>query len=73
MAQGAGLADIERIVAGAPVHLKPGAWLLIEHGFEQAEAVRERLLLAGFTAIATRCDLSGQPRTSGGKLAAKPA
>ena len=69
VAQGVGMADIERIVAGAPVRLKPGAWLLIEHSFDQAERVRERLLLSGFTAVVTRCDLSGQPRASGGKLA----
>ena len=73
VAQRGGLADIERIVIGAPVYLKPGAWLLIEHGFDQAEAVRERLLLAGFTAVDTRCDLAGRPRASGGKLVENPA
>ena len=73
VAQGAGLADIERIVADAPMRLKPGAWLLIEHGFDQAEAVRERLLLAGLTAVVTRCDLGGRPRASGGKLMENPA
>ena len=72
VAEGAGLADIERIVAGAPARLKPAAWLLIEHGFDQAKAVRERLLLAGFNAVVTRCDLAGRPRASGGKIAAGP-
>ena len=73
VAQKAGMADIERIVAGASARLKPGAWLLIEHGFDQAESVRERLLLAGFSAVMTRRDLAGQPRASGGKLAANRA
>jgi release factor glutamine methyltransferase len=73
VAQGAGMADIERIVAGAPARLKPGAWLLVEHGFGQAEAVRECLLLAGFTAVVARRDLAGQPRASGGRLTANRA
>lgn len=61
-----GLADIRRLVADAPAWLHPGGWLLLEHGFEQAEAVRGLLDAAGFAAVATRCDLAGQPRVTGG-------
>jgi release factor glutamine methyltransferase len=68
---GSGLADIRRIAAGAPAHLKPGAWLLIEHGAKQAQAVRACLQAAGFAAAQTRADLGGQPRVSG--AAAPPA
>ena len=36
---GDGLAALREIVAGAPAHLEPGGWLLLEHGFDQADAV----------------------------------
>jgi release factor glutamine methyltransferase len=65
---GDGLADIERIVAGAPGRLRNGAWLLLEHGHEQAGLVCARLRDAGFDEIATRNDLAGQRRVSGGRL-----
>jgi release factor glutamine methyltransferase len=65
---GDGMADIQRIVDGAPDHLNAGAWLLLEHGFEQADAVRERLRCAGFCSVTTKLDLAGQPRVSGGRL-----
>ena len=62
-----GLADLRPIVAGAPRHLSPGGWLLVEHGDRQAQAVRELLAAAGFEEIVTRCDLAGRPRASGGR------
>jgi release factor glutamine methyltransferase len=65
---GNGLADLQRIVSGASGHLNAGAWLLLEHGFEQADAVRDCLRCAGFDLISTRIDLAGQPRISGGRL-----
>ena len=65
---GNGLADIERIVNGALGHLNAGAWLLLEHGFDQADAVREHLRHVGFGSVTTRVDLAGQPRVSGGRL-----
>lgn len=61
-----GLDDIRRIVSEAPVHLKPGGWLLFEHGYDQAAKVRELLQLAGFNAIFSACDLAGIERVSGG-------
>jgi release factor glutamine methyltransferase len=61
---GDGLADIERIVSGASAHLNPGAWLLVEHGFDQADAVRQCLQRAGLEGACTRADLAGQPRVS---------
>lgn len=62
-----GLADLERIVAGAPPHLAPGGWLLLEHGFDQAEPVQALLQAAGFEAVQSRADLAGLPRCTGGR------
>jgi release factor glutamine methyltransferase len=62
-----GLAAIVRIVDGAPAHLEPGAWLLFEHGFDQGVAVRRLLLQRGFADVATRRDLAGHERCSGGR------
>lgn len=62
-----GLAALREIVAGAPQQLRAGAWLLLEHGFDQASAVHLLLQAAGFEAIATRHDLAGLPRCTGGR------
>ena len=67
LASGAdGLDDIRRIVAQARAHLNAGGWLLLEHGHDQAERVRELLQQAGFTEIFSACDLAGIERVSGG-------
>jgi release factor glutamine methyltransferase len=47
--------------------LRPGGWLLLEHGFDQAAAVRDLLSAAGFRAVAGRRDLAGIERCSGGQ------
>ncbi|MEZ5644425.1 MAG: peptide chain release factor N(5)-glutamine methyltransferase [Burkholderiaceae bacterium] len=62
-----GLDDLRHIVHTAPSHLQRGAWLLLEHGFDQAEAVRALLGQAGFTHICSRKDLAGIERCSGGQ------
>ena len=68
LASGAdGLDDIRSIVAQAPAHLQPGGWLLLEHGWEQAEAVQALLRAAGFAAVQSRKDLAGIARCSGGQ------
>lgn len=64
-----GLDDIRRIVALAPEHLDPGGWLLFEHGYDQAEQVRELLRQAGFGEVFSARDLAGIERVSGGQLA----
>ena len=63
-----GLAAIRAITTQAPAHLKPGGWLLLEHGFDQGEAVRGLLEKAGFLQVETRQDLTGNDRVSGGRL-----
>lgn len=61
-----GLSAIRAIVTAAPDHLEPGGWLLIEHGFEQAESVRDMLETRGFSQVASRRDLGGRERVTGG-------
>ena len=66
-----GLTDLRRIVAGSLKHLAPQGWLLLEHGFDQAEAVRALLAQAGFTQVQSQADLAGHARCSGGQKAPK--
>lgn len=61
-----GLVDLRRIVQGARDVLKPGGWLLLEHGARQGEAVRRLLRAAGFGGVETRRDLAGLERATGG-------
>lgn len=69
---GDGLDAIRQIAAGAGRHLRPGGWLLVEHGFDQAEAVAALLAGAGLEAVACHADLAGTLRVSGGRLPARP-
>jgi release factor glutamine methyltransferase len=64
-----GLEDLATLAAMAPAHLVDGGWLLLEHGCDQAAAVRGLLAGAGFDAVATRRDLAGLERASGGRHA----
>ncbi|HDS1736661.1 MULTISPECIES: peptide chain release factor N(5)-glutamine methyltransferase [Pseudomonas] len=64
-----GLDDLRVIIAQAPQHLLPGGWLLLEHGYDQAPAVRELLSQRGFSAVSSRIDLGGHQRISLGRLA----
>ena len=68
VAADAGLADIRRIATGARGRLRAGGWLLFEHGWEQADAVASLLGQAGFGRIATRRDIEGRARCTGGCL-----
>ena len=62
-----GLSDIRQIVQFAPDHLHPGGWLLLEHGYDHASAVRELLTQRGFTQVQVRMDLASIARCSGGQ------
>lgn len=64
---GDGLAAYRQILADAPLHLAPGAWLLFEHGHDQAEAVQALMAEAGLQAISSRQDLAGHRRCTGGR------
>jgi len=63
-----GLDDIRTIIAQAPGHLTSGGWLLLEHGYDQAGAVRALLAAHRFEACESRCDLGGHERVSLGRL-----
>lgn len=62
-----GLDDIRAIVSQSTQHLQPGGWLLLEHGYDQAEAVCALLTQAGFAHAQSRNDLAGIARCSGGQ------
>ena len=62
-----GLDDIRIIVAGAPEHLAPNGWLLLEHGHQQAEAVQALMKTRGFADVQSRNDLAGIARCTGGR------
>ena len=68
-----GLAALREIVRAAPDHLEPGGWLLLEHGRDQAPAVQQMLADRGFSEVATRPDLAGLPRCTGGRWKAHRA
>ncbi|WIO74607.1 peptide chain release factor N(5)-glutamine methyltransferase [Porticoccaceae bacterium LTM1] len=69
VAENNGLADIEIIASGAMQKLNAGGWLVVEHGYDQGEAVRKVFSGSGFTEVATRQDLSGNDRISLGRVA----
>lgn len=68
LASGAdGLRDLRIIVRDAPTHLRPGGWLLVEHGWQQGEAVRALFHAAGFVEVATERDLEDRDRVTLGR------
>ena len=65
---GDGLAALRIIIAGARRHLATAGSLLVEHGYDQSEAVRECFVQQGFVDIVPRRDLAGHWRVVGGSL-----
>lgn len=63
-----GLDDIREIIQAAPQHLNPGGWLMLEHGYDQADAVRQLLSGAGFAQVESRKDLGTHERITLGRL-----
>ncbi|MFM7123609.1 MAG: peptide chain release factor N(5)-glutamine methyltransferase [Fluviibacter sp.] len=62
-----GLDAYRALALGAFAHLKPGGWLLVEHGHDQSAAVAALWLQAGLVNVSGRQDLSGNPRMTGGQ------
>lgn len=62
-----GLDDLGIIIADAVAHLTPGGWLMVEHGYDQADPVAARFHAAGFDAVRLVKDLGGQPRVTMGR------
>ncbi|WP_290522825.1 peptide chain release factor N(5)-glutamine methyltransferase [Alcanivorax sp.] len=69
VAENHGLADLSEIVRQASGKLVDGGWLMLEHGFEQGEAVRALLGEAGFHDVRTELDLGGNDRVTLGRIA----
>jgi release factor glutamine methyltransferase len=71
-----GMMHIGTIIDGAVRHLNPGGWLLLEHGYDQAAAVRALLQKSGWQQVQSWKDLSGTERVTGalldGNHSAKP-
>ena len=65
-----GLGAIRAIIRGAPAHLVPGGWLLLEHGVAQGSAVRALLHAAGFIDVGTARDLEDRDRVTLGRRSA---
>lgn len=65
-----GLDDIRKIIQKAPQHLNPHGYLMLEHGYNQAEPVAMLLNQAGFSTIETRKDLGGNDRVTLGVMRA---
>lgn len=63
-----GLEAIEQILVQAAAHLKPGGWLILEHGWKQASAVRDRLVRTGFAHVRSHADLAGHERVTEGSF-----
>jgi release factor glutamine methyltransferase len=61
-----GLDDIRQIIAHAPQFLVENGWLLLEHGYDQAAAVRDLLAQRGFEQVQSKLDFAGIERCSGG-------
>ncbi|WP_395605696.1 peptide chain release factor N(5)-glutamine methyltransferase [Pseudomonas sp. B16120] len=62
-----GLDDLRLITQESPDHLNDGGWLLLEHGYDQAQAVRDLLLNQGFDGVHSRIDLGGHERITLGR------
>ncbi|WP_110710314.1 peptide chain release factor N(5)-glutamine methyltransferase [Salinicola sp. CR57] len=67
VAEAAGMSDLAWLVEHAPDYLRPAGWLWVEHGHRQAGTVRKALLDRGFRGVASRRDLAGHERVSGGQ------
>jgi release factor glutamine methyltransferase len=59
-----GLSAIRTVIAGAAAYLAPGASILLEHGYDQADAVQSMLRGAGFSDTQSWRDLAGLPRVA---------
>lgn len=62
-----GFEALDLIIREAPAHLDSGGWLVLEHGWKQAEAVRQRLVSQGFVHVRSHADLAGHERVTEGQ------
>jgi release factor glutamine methyltransferase len=67
-----GLDALRIVVRGAPSRLVPGGTLVVEHGFDQAAAVRALMVEVGFADVGTARDLAGRERVTRGRTRSYP-
>jgi len=65
-----GLDDIRLIIQAAWQHLNPAGWLMLEHGYNQAEVVAGLLKSAGFEEVESKPDIAGIARVTTGYFSA---
>jgi release factor glutamine methyltransferase len=63
-----GMEALSAIIAEAPGHLRPGGWLVLEHGWKQAATVRDQLVRRGFAHVRSHRDLAGHERVTEGQI-----
>lgn len=64
-----GMADLAEIIRQAPAYLETGGWLMLEHGWQQAQAVQKHLKNSGFSAVITHKDYGNNERVTLGQWA----
>jgi release factor glutamine methyltransferase len=64
-----GLDDIRKIIIQSTMALKPRGWLMIEHGYRQADPVKLLFEQAGFEEVECYQDFGGNDRVTAGQLA----
>lgn len=67
ISSGDGLHDLEQVIAGALNHLLPGAWLIVEHGYNQANEVAELFSSSAYINIELYRDINDLPRCTIGQ------
>ena len=62
-----GLDDLKKIISKAPFYLKPDGWLLLEHGFDQGQAIAALMSEAGYQKVVTHKDYNQMDRVTLGQ------
>lgn len=66
-----GLVAHRTIIRDSPLYLRPAGWLMLEHGFDQGQAVRDFFKQPGWCAVNTLRDLAGCERLTVGQRVLK--
>jgi len=62
-----GLADLQIVIGSAGRFLNDAGWLLVEHGWQQSEQVRDLFISSNFQHIESKKDLAGIERITLGQ------
>lgn len=69
VADQAGLSDLKWLIGQAAAYLVPTGWLVLEHGHQQGQQVRQAFMEAGYKEILTLTDLGERERVTAGQVA----